>query len=294
MARSLIMLLLCLGLFGVVRAEPATATATAAAANNKSAALRKPATGAKINWKHPLAKGLVSALALGEGAGTTFFDAATSRPYTAKVLDGTPKGGLPPKWFTPPVSADYPWIGPAISNNNATAQSIVCTITDRQFVQDVKGGYSYATLVQPLDEKTFGRILDGTGSAVITLYLNIGNHPGMAATTWRGADHGAINPFARFTPNKWMLVLCTVQQGLGVMYINGKEVARDTKVDLASSWANQKGQLVYNATGNGAMMCNANFSGWWVWNNRVLTADEAAQFYANPWAMFETTAALTK
>jgi len=70
------------------------------------------------------------------------------------------------------------------------------------------------------------------------------------------------------------------------MYINGKEVARDTKVSLAKSWANQKGQLIYNATGNGAMMCNANFGSFWVWNNRVLTAQEAAEMYANPWGMF--------
>jgi hypothetical protein len=278
------MLLVCVGLFGVVRAEPAAATGAAA---STATAIHKPPPGARINWKHPLAGGLVSAVALSEGAGATFYDAATSQPYTARVLDGTPKGGLPPKWFVPPVTPDYPWVGPAISNNDATAQSIVCPITDRQFVQDVKGGYSYATLVQPLDEKTFGRILDGTGNAVITLYLNIGNHPGMVATTWRGADHGAINPFARFTPNKWMLVLCTVQQGLGVMYVNGKEAARDTKVDLPSSWAGQTGRLVYNATGNGAMMCNANFSSWWVWNNRVLTAQEAAQLYANPWSMFD-------
>jgi len=85
-----------------------------------------------------------------------------------------------------------------------------------------------------------------------------------------------------------MLVLCTVQQGLGVMYVNGVQVASDTNVNLAKSWANQTGQLVYNATGNGSMMCNANFSSWWAWNNRVLTAREAAQMYANPWAMFHS------
>ena len=69
------------------------------------------------------------------------------------------------------------------------------------------------------------------------------------------------------------------------MYVNGVEVARDTTVDLAHSVANQTGQLSYNTTGNGSMMCNANFSSWWVWNNRVLTAQEAAQMYASPWAM---------
>jgi hypothetical protein len=33
-------------------------------------------------------------------------------------------------------------------------------------------------------------------------------------------------------------------------------------------------------------MANANFSFWWAWNHRVLSAEEAAQLYANPWAMF--------
>jgi len=267
---------LCLGLIGVLFASAATGPA-----------IHKPPPGSQINWKHPLAEGLVSAVPLNEGAGNAFYDAATKETYTAKVLAGTPKDGQAPTWITPPVTADYPWVGPAISNNHATAQSICGKLKEgQQFVQNVKNGYSYAVLVQPLDDTTFGRIMDGTGNAVIVLYLNIRGRGGLVATTWRGADHGAINPTAKFQVNEWMLVLCTVQQGLGVMYINGKEVARDTHVDLASSWANQTGQMVYNATGNGAMMCNANFSSWWVWNNRVLTAEEAAQLYANPWAMF--------
>ena len=87
--------------------------------------------------------------------------------------------------------------------------------------------------------------------------------------------------------NKWILVLCTVQQGMGTMYVNGVQVASNPTVDLAESWANQTGLLSYNTTGNGAMMANAAFSSWWVWNNRVLTAQEAVQMYTNPWAMFE-------
>jgi hypothetical protein len=184
------------------------------------------------------------------------------------------------------VTADYPWAAPAISNNHATAQSICSTLKDGQFVEKVKNGYSCAALVQPLDDKTFGRIMDGTGAAVITIYLNIHGREGLVESTWRGADGGAVVPTAKFKPNEWILVLCTVQQGLGVMYINGKEVARDTHVDLAKSWAGQTGQMVYNATGNGGMMTQASFSSWWVWNHRVLTAEEAVQLYANPWAMF--------
>jgi len=61
-------------------------------------------------------------------------------------------------------------------------------------------------------------------------------------------------------------------------------------VNLVISWAGQEGQIAYNTTGKGGMMPNANFSSWWVWNNRVLTAPEAAQLYANPWAMFEQAA----
>lgn len=275
-----------LGLLGPAGAQPAGASKPAASATS---AIHKPPPGAKINWKHPLADGLVSAVALNEGKGETFYDAATSQAYRAETLSGTPKGGLPPKWITPPVSPDYPWIGPAVSNNDATAQSIVSTIKDRQLVENVKTGYSYAALVQPLDETTFGRIMDGTGAAVITMYLNIPNAKGKVATSWRGAEKADAVPSVPFKLNQWILVLCTVQQDLAVMYINGKEVARTTKIDLARSWEKQTGRLVYNATGNGGMMCNANFSGWWVWNNRVLTAQEATDLYADPWAMFETT-----
>jgi hypothetical protein len=251
-------------------------------------AIRKPPPGSQINWKHPLAEGLVSAVPLNEGKGNAFYDAATKETYTAQVLKGTPKDGQPPTWIMPEVTVDYPWAGPAISNNGATAQSICGKLKEgQQFIEKVKNGYSYAFLVQPLDDKSFGRIMDGTGSAVITMYLNIRGREGQVSTTWRVADGGATNPMAKFKPNEWMLVLCTVQQGLGVMYINGKEMARDTHVDLAKSFANQAGQMVYNATGNGAMMCNANFSSWWVWNHRVLTAKEAEEMYANPWAMFE-------
>jgi hypothetical protein len=246
----------------------------------------KPVPGSQIKWSHPLAAGLVTALPLNEGAGTNFFDAVTQQTYPARHLTGTPAGGLSPAWFTPAVSPTYPWAGPAISNNGAAAQAIQSAAQELDFINNVTVGYSYAVLVQPLDTNTFGRIMDATGAAVITVYLNVANKPAQVATTWRNAAGTAIVPYVPFTVNQWMLVLCTVQQGLGVMYVNGLPVASDANVNLARSWANQTGQVVYNATGNGAMMANANFSSWWVWNNRVLTATEAAQLYAQPWAMF--------
>jgi hypothetical protein len=128
--------------------------------------------------------------------------------------------------------------------------------------------------------------MDATGAAVITMYLNIPGKLGQVATTWRDASGSAIVPIVPFTVNQWMLVLCTVQPGLGEMYVNGVPAATNTTVDLAHSWANQTGLLCYNTTGNGSMMANANFSSWWIWNNRALTAQEVAQMYANPWAMF--------
>jgi len=274
-------------IFSAIRAPTAPIPTTPPSPAPATPAICKPAPGSQINWKHPLAEGLVTAVPLNEGSGNTFYDAVTKQTYMAKALTGTPKEGLPPTWITPPVTSDYPWTGPAISNNNATARSITSTLQNAQFIEKVKTAYSYAVLVQPLDDKTFGRIMDGTGAAVITIYLNIPKKGGLVATTWRNAAGICIVPTAKFKTGEWILVLCTVQQGLGVMYINGKEVVRDTHVDLAKSWTNQTGQLVYNATGNGAMMCNANFSSWWVWNNRVLTAQEAAQMYADPWAMFD-------
>ena len=248
----------------------------------------KPAAGSGINWNRPLAAGLVSAVPVNEGAGTNFYDAVSQQSYAAQMLSGSPGGALPPSWYTPSVSTNYPWAGPAIGNNSATAQAIQSVFQEADLIHNVTNGYSYATLVQPLDTNTFGRIMDATGAAVITTYLNVAGFPGQVATTWRNAAGTAIVPKAPFTTNQWMLVLCTVQDGLGVMYVNGVPVASNTTVNLAKSWTNQTGQLVYNATGNGSQMCNANFSSWWVWNNRVLTAQEAAQMYTNPWAMFYT------
>lgn len=253
--------------------------------------VQKPPAGSQINWKHPLAKGLVTLLPLNEGSGTAFYDAVTQQTYTSRVLPGTPAGAKPPAWINPPVSQDYPWKGPAISNNNAAAQSIqsIKQATEILDATKVGVGYSYAALFQPLGTTKLGRIFDTTKNAPMVMYMlhNQGQFPAQTiSATWCDGSHTAINPIYQYTMNKWVLVLCTVQDGLGVMYVNGKEVARNTHVNLAQSVADVTGQLVYNGTGNGAMMFNANFSSWWGWSNRVLTAQEAAQMYANPWAMF--------
>ncbi len=255
------------------------------------AQIQKPPAGSQINWQQPLSTGLVSLVPVNEGSGSTFYDAATQKTYPTLVLAGTPANARPPAWFTPPVTADYPWSGPAISNNGATAQAIQCTLPT-QFIPTTSTGYSYAVLVEMLSSSALGRLMDGTGAAVITMYQNIPRHLGDVSTTWRNAKDIAVLPRYAYPVNQWILVLCTVQDGLGVMYVNGVEVARDTTVNLAQSVAKQTGQLSYNTTGNGSMMCNANFSSWWVWNNRVLTAPEAAQMYADPWAMFRPTAAV--
>jgi len=251
----------------------------------------KPAAGSQINTNRPLAAGLVSALAINEGAGTNFYDAATQLSYPALALSGSPANALPPAWITPPVSSNYPWAGPAISNNGATAQSITSPLQEAALINNVTNGYCYAALMQPLDTTTFGRVMDATGSAILVTYLNVFGSPGKLTTTWRDANTNALNPYVPFTVGNWILVLCTVQQGLGVMYINGAPVASNTAVNLTASLDGQIGPLHYNTTGGanpGSQMCNANFSSFWVWNNRVLTAQEAAQFYANPWSMFHS------
>jgi hypothetical protein len=207
--------------------------------------IQKPAVGSQINWSRSLAAGLVSALPVNEGSGTNFYDAATQVSYPALALAGSPPGALPPTWLTPLVSSNYPWAGPAISNNDATAQSILSPLPESALINNVTNGYSYAVLVQPLDTTTFGRIMDATGSAIITTYLNIPGSEGKVATTWRDASDGAILPFASFSVNQWMLVLCTVQQGLGVMYINGAPVASNTAVNLSNSWSNRPVALQY-------------------------------------------------
>ncbi|HXR08050.1 MAG TPA: hypothetical protein VN765_12010, partial [Candidatus Acidoferrum sp.] len=55
----------------------------------------KPAAGSQINTNRPLAAGLVSALAINEGAGTNFYDAATQLSYPALALSGSPANALP-------------------------------------------------------------------------------------------------------------------------------------------------------------------------------------------------------
>ena len=272
------------GLFGML--------CSGAAAAEALAPIRKPAPGSQISWKHPLAEGLVTAVPLNEGSGASFYDAVTKQTYSARVLAGTPPGAQPPAWIQPPVSLDYPWIGPAISNNKAMAQSIQSVKLATEILNPTKlgVGYSYAALFQPLDTTFLGRILDTTKNAPMVMYMlhDRGQFgPRTISATWCDASHTAINPVYQYTLNQWILVLCTVQEGLGVMYVNGVEAARNTHVNLAQSVAGVDGKLVYNATGNGAMMFNANFSSWWGWNNRVLAAHEAAKLYADPWAMFD-------
>ncbi len=285
---GLLLLVTCVGSQTPLRAGSLLTAGITSIGTNAYPYTNKPAVGSQINWSRPLAAGLVSALPVNEGVGTNFYDAVAQQSYQPRVLSGTPAGATPPAWLTPPMSADYPWSGPAISNNGTNAQSIQSAFTELSLINNVTNGYSYAELVEPLDTTSFGRIMDATGSAVITTYLNIPGNLSKVATTWRDASDGAIVPFAPFTMNKWILVLCTVQQGLGVMYINGVSAATSTSVNLSNSWAGQTGLLCYNTTGNGAQMANAGFSSWWIWNNRVLSASEAAQFYANPWSMYHS------
>jgi hypothetical protein len=146
-------------------------------------------------------------------------------------------------------------------------------------------GYSYAVLLQPLDTTTFGRTMDCLGRGVLNIYTNVADKQGQGAfsTSWRNAHDAAINPYVPFVVGKWYMVCCTVQQGLGCMYVNGQLAASDKTVSIANCVSNQSGQLVYNATGDGSQMPNANFSSFYCWNNRVLTAAEAATLYASPW-----------
>jgi hypothetical protein len=102
------------------------------------------------------------------------------------------------------LSSNYLWADPAISNNGVTAQAIQSTFQELELITNVTVGYSYATLVQPLDTTTFGRTMDATGSAVIPTYLNIPGRGGQLSTTWRDASDGAINPAFKFTVNQWM------------------------------------------------------------------------------------------
>ena len=105
--------------------------------------------------------------------------------------------------------------------------------------------------------------MDGTGAAVVTAYLNAPGHAGGFSTTWRNAADSGINIGSAFNTNQWYLVLFTVQQGLGVIYVDGQEVASNNTVNLVESIANQSGQLSYNTTGGcSGMEPNANFSGW--------------------------------
>lgn len=146
------------------------------------AQIQKPPAGSQINWNQPLSTGLVSLIPVTEGTGSAFYDAATQQTYPALTLAGTPANAQPPAWLTPPVTADYPWSGPAISNNGATAQAIQCTL-QTQFIPTTSTGYSYAVLAEVFSSSALSRLMDATGAAVITMYQNIPNHIGDVSTT---------------------------------------------------------------------------------------------------------------
>ena len=99
--------------------------------------IHKPGPGSQIDWARPLSTGLVTALPLNDGAGAMFYDAVKTQSYQAVTLAGTPTGGLPPTWITPQVTADYPWIGPAIDNNGATAQAIQSSLQWQDVINNV-------------------------------------------------------------------------------------------------------------------------------------------------------------
>lgn len=249
----------------------------------------RPAPGSPINWNAPLAAGLVTALAVNEGSGTNFYDAVWQTNWHPQILDLTAPGALPPAWMSPPVTADYPWGGPAISNNGGKSNALqIMGNFPASVISTNATGFTYSALVQPLDTTTFGRITDSP-TAVTCWYLNVASWPGMITTTWFGPTGTAINPTYPFTVNKWILVVFTVQPNLGVMYVNGLPVTSNTTISL--NYIGQSHPVAYNGTigpggHGGAYMCNANFASWWTWNNRVLTAAEVAQMYTNPWSMF--------
>src|ERR1700721_322333 len=69
-----------------------------AAATRTLVSLAKPVPGSQLNPTNALSRGLVSLVALNEGSGTAFYDAATKLTYHAVKLSGTPAGALPPTW----------------------------------------------------------------------------------------------------------------------------------------------------------------------------------------------------
>src|SRR5215472_17625639 len=112
---------------------------------------KKPVFGSPINWNRSLSTGLVSALPLNDGDGTSFNDAVAQQPCLASRLSGTAATASAPTWFTPAITSDYPWGGRAISNNGGAAQAIQSPFLQSVFINNITNGYSYAMLVQPLD-----------------------------------------------------------------------------------------------------------------------------------------------
>ena len=59
---------------------------------------KKPVFGSPINWNRALSTGLVSALPLNEGDGTSFNDAVTQQPCLARRLSGTASTASAEPW----------------------------------------------------------------------------------------------------------------------------------------------------------------------------------------------------
>jgi len=105
-------------------------------------------------------------------------------------------------------------------------------------INNVTNGYSYAALFQPLSTNSFGRMLDATGTAVVTMYMNISGHAGYISTTWRMRTlqqqrHQSLRSIHH---QQMDIGVVHVQQGLGVMYVNGVPAASNTTVNLTNSW----------------------------------------------------------
>src|SRR5882672_1551946 len=98
---------------------------------------KKPVFGSPINRSRSLSAGLESALPLNEGDGTNFFDAVTQQPCLPRRLSGTAAGAAAPSWFTPAVTADYPWGGRALSNNGGAAQAVQSPFLESDFINNV-------------------------------------------------------------------------------------------------------------------------------------------------------------
>jgi hypothetical protein len=218
---------------------------------------RKPGPDARIDWTHPLSRGLKACWLFNEG-GLVLRDIASGGMYNAT---------LPSSGFT--------WTGgrDGICVNASPAGAANGTFSA------LATGHTFSVdcLVFPtsLPAATYQGLLSDSGG-------NHGLYLGSAANSFR--YYPAVSSNAVLSVNKWWHLGCAVVDAGGnstvSYYVNGVFDSTPANAAVGSSLINILGD-----TTSADRLLNVNVAFVRVWVNRVLSASDFQQLYVEPYAM---------